>query len=164
MFCVFCDQTTNGLWSTEVRDIQAYGQKSDIKETVYYCDSACAYASIRNKKEPQIRALLADTEELVADIKLIKLKWEKKSLKTFGKVIDTKESIKEGSVFVIVMHSLSKFLKACLERKPRKELKQLQDEAKRLFHEGFVYETYLDTLSRWNACYLKEQLLDVWSK
>ena len=152
MFCGFCDQLTNGLCSTEVRDIQAYGQKSDIKETNYYCDNACVYASIRNKKEHQIRVLLPTIEKHVAEIQSV------------GKVINNKESIKESLVFAIAARSLSKFLKACLERKPRKELKQLQDEAKRLFHEGFVYETYLDTLSRWNACYLKEQLLDVWSK
>lgn len=155
MFCEFCNQPTNGVCYIEARHIQAYGQKSEIKENTYYCDKVCCYAYIRNTKEHEIRLLLTDIEELEAQFQLAK--------KIFGKVIN-KEVTKEGYVFIITTRSLSKFLKACLDRKSRKELKQLQEEAKRLFHEAFVYERYLDTLSRWNAALLDDALLDAFSK
>lgn len=159
MFCGFCEQPTNGLCYIESFDIQAYGQISDIKEIRYYCDFACASASIRNKEDPEIRILISKTEELVAEIKA-EIKLKKSLYCGEGK----KEANKEDLVFAIAMRSLSIFLKACLERRTREELKTLLEEAKRLFHEAFAYERYINVLSRMNSGYLQERLLNVWAK
>lgn len=159
MFCGFCEQLCDDSFSAEYREIDYCGQKGKSHET-FYCDKACALAKMREVTEPQIREAFATIEDLAtefatefADAK-----------KIFGKVNIQKDIFKETFTFMIATRSLSKLLHACLERKSREELKQLQAEAKRLFQEAFVYPSYLDTLSLWNTAFLNVGFREAWAK
>ena len=152
MFCGFCEQKTNGLCSVSVHRVEAYGQTTDLKERIYYCDSACVYASRRHNDESKIKKFIDASELLYGNVKKGQI----------GFLSETKD--KESKLFAITMRSLMMFLTACLDRKPRKELEQLLDQAKRLFQEAFVYESYLNVLSKLNKVFLRDQLVDVWAK
>jgi hypothetical protein len=147
MFCGFCEQPCDDSYETQEQRILAYGQKGKLEKSTYYCDDACMKATIRNKLEPSMRAFIEFSNNI-----------SKSKMSPFDR------RRKEYGTYILTIRSLAKYLKACFSRKPREELKQHQDQAKRLLHEAFVYETLGNQLSMWNASFLDDGVLKAWAK